>query len=58
MSFLSKGGGPNDFQLVYRKGAKKTDNMKFSCDHRANVLTEALRHHEKFAERVLQQPKV
>ena len=58
LSSAFQGGGPNEFQLVYRKGAKKTDNMRFSCDHRSDVLTEALRHHEKFAERVLQAPKV
>ena len=27
LSKYYQGGGPNEFQLVYRKGAKKTDNM-------------------------------
>ncbi len=35
--------GDLEFQLTFRKGAKKTDNMRFSSDWRAIVLTEGLR---------------
>ena len=31
--------GINEFQLVYRKG-KKNDNMRFSSEWRATILTE------------------
>ncbi|KAK6166630.1 hypothetical protein SNE40_023278 [Patella caerulea] len=39
----------SEFVITMRKG-KKTDNMKFSTDHRADLLTEALRFRNKFAE--------
>lgn len=31
-----------EFIISMKKGAKKTDSMKFSTDHRADLLTEAL----------------
>ncbi|ESP01914.1 hypothetical protein LOTGIDRAFT_238096, partial [Lottia gigantea] len=39
----------SEFIITMRKG-KKTDTMKFSTDHRADLLTEALRFRSKFAE--------
>lgn len=36
-----KAPGNNEFLITMKKG-KKTDTMKFSTDHRANILTEAL----------------
>lgn len=32
----------NEFIITMKKGIKKTDSMKFSTDHRADLLTEAL----------------
>ena len=32
----------NEFTITIVKGPKKTDTMKFSTDHRADLLTEAL----------------
>ena len=32
----------NEFLITMLKGSRKTDTMKFSTDHRADVLTEAL----------------
>ena len=32
----------NEFIITMKKGGKKTDSMKFSTDHRADLLTEAL----------------
>ena len=40
----------NEFLITMRKG-KKTDTMRFSTDHRADLLTEALRFRNKFAEK-------
>ena len=37
-----KAPGNNEFIITMRKGPKKTDTMKFSTDHRADLLTEAL----------------
>jgi hypothetical protein len=37
-----KAPGNNEFIISMRKGPKKTDTMKFSTDHRADLLTEAL----------------
>ena len=45
-----KAPGNNEFIISMRKGPKKTDTMKFSTDHRADLLTEALRFRNKFAE--------
>ncbi|XP_023933252.1 dnaJ homolog subfamily C member 13-like [Lingula anatina] len=39
----------NEFLITMKKGPKKTDTMKFSTDHRADVLTEALRFANQFA---------
>ena len=41
----------NEFIIAMKKSAKKTDTMKFSTDHRADLLTEALRFRNKFAEK-------
>lgn len=35
--------GDMEFQLTFRKGAKKTDTMRFSSEFRSIVLTEGLR---------------
>ena len=35
--------GDQEFTLTFRKGAKKTDNMRFSSEWRTIVLTEGLR---------------
>ncbi|KAF2354993.1 hypothetical protein FHG87_014250 [Trinorchestia longiramus] len=41
--------GANEFQLsMYKKN--KADHMKFSCDHRADILTKALGHRHSFAQ--------
>lgn len=40
----------NEFLITMRKG-KKTDTMRFSTDHRVDLLTEALRFRNKFAEK-------
>ena len=40
----------NEFLITMRKG-KKTDTMRFSTDHRTDVLTEALRFRNRFAEK-------
>ncbi|XP_033727987.1 dnaJ homolog subfamily C member 13-like [Pecten maximus] len=39
----------NEFIITMKKG-KKTDSMKFSTDHRPDLLTEALKFRNKFAE--------
>lgn len=41
----------NEFLITMLKGSRKTDTMKFSTDHRADVLTEALRFRDQFAEK-------
>ena len=37
-----KAPGNNEFLITMKKGSKKTDTMKFSTDHRADILTETL----------------
>ncbi len=37
-----KGPQNNEFIITMRKGPKKTDSMRFSTDHRADLLSEAL----------------
>lgn len=37
-----KGPQNNEFIITMKKGPKKTDTMRFSTDHRADLLTEAL----------------
>ena len=47
------GGGQqsHEFQLSFRKGGgRKTDSFRFSSEHRAEVISDALRHHHRFAE--------
>ena len=48
-----KAQGNNEFMINIKKG-KKVDNMRFSSEYRANILTESLRcahlFCEKFAE--------
>lgn len=46
------GGVSNEFQITMRKD-RKTDTMKFSTEHRAQLLTEAL----KFRHLFLEKPK-
>ncbi len=49
---------PLELTLSFRKGGgRKTDSMRFSSEFRAKILTDALRHHAKFAEGAAQ-PKV
>ena len=45
---LSSQGEHLEFQLQFRKGAKKTDHMRFSSEFRATVLTEGLRLLQRF----------
>ena len=33
----------NEFIITFKKGAKKTDSMRFSSDQRAAIITEAMR---------------
>ncbi|KAL8571849.1 DnaJ subfamily C member 13 [Nucella lapillus] len=40
----------NEFIITMKKGGKKTDTMKFSTDHRADLLTEALKFRNYFAD--------
>ena len=39
---VKAGPNSNEFLITMKKGPKKTDTMKFSTDHRADLLTEAL----------------
>lgn len=39
-----------EFQITMKKGGK-IDNMKFSTEHRAQLLTEALKFSKRFAEK-------
>jgi DnaJ family protein C protein 13 len=43
-------GGGQEWSMCFRKG-KKTDTFKFSTEHRAEVITQALKHHEEFADK-------
>ncbi|GAB1606314.1 dnaJ homolog subfamily C member 13-like isoform X2 [Argonauta hians] len=40
----------NEFSITMRKGQRKVDTMRFSTDHRPDLLTEALRFRKLFAE--------
>ena len=40
----------NEFIITFKKG-KKTDSMRFSSDHRAAIITEAMRFRHEFGER-------
>ncbi|KAK7111432.1 hypothetical protein V1264_011066 [Littorina saxatilis] len=40
----------NEFIITMKKGGKKTESMKFSTDHRADLLTEALKFRNYFAD--------
>lgn len=40
----------NEFHITMRKSNRKTDTMRFSTDHRPDLLTEALRFRSQFAE--------
>ena len=37
-----KAANNQEFIITMKKGAKKTESMRFSTDHRADLLTEAL----------------
>ena len=50
-------GTANEFSVAFRKG-KKTDTFRFSTEHRAEVLTHALRRHEEFADKTFGAGKV
>ena len=50
-------GTNNEFSVTFRKG-KKTDTFRFSTDHRAEVVTHALRRHEEFADKTFGAGKV
>ncbi|KAI0215552.1 hypothetical protein LSAT2_032400 [Lamellibrachia satsuma] len=43
----------NEFVITMKKAQKKSDTMRFSTDHRSDVITEALRFRHKFAEKTL-----
>ncbi|XP_046378006.2 dnaJ homolog subfamily C member 13-like [Haliotis rufescens] len=45
-----RGPTNTEFIITMKKGVKKTDTMKFSTDHRADLLTEALRFRNQFAD--------
>ncbi|XP_076459341.1 dnaJ homolog subfamily C member 13-like isoform X2 [Babylonia areolata] len=45
-----KGPANNEFIITMKKGGKKTDSMRFSTDHRADLLTEALKFYSYFSE--------
>jgi len=45
-----KAQGNNEFIINIKKN-KKTDNMRFSSDHRADILTESLRYSHLFCEK-------
>ncbi|KAK7507621.1 hypothetical protein BaRGS_00001556 [Batillaria attramentaria] len=40
----------NEFIITMKKGGKKTESMRFSTDHRADLLTEALKFRNYFAD--------
>ncbi|XP_064598102.1 dnaJ homolog subfamily C member 13-like isoform X2 [Liolophura sinensis] len=40
----------NELVITMKKGPRKTDSMRFSTDHRADLLTEALRFRDQFVE--------
>jgi hypothetical protein len=40
----------NEFRIAFKKDCK-SDSMTFSCEHRADLLTEALRFQPQFAEK-------
>lgn len=44
------GNANNEFQICMKK-QNKIDNMRFSCDHRTQLLTEALKYRNNFAEK-------
>ena len=50
-------GTANEFSVAFRKG-KKTDTFRFSTEHRAEVVTHALRRHEEFADKTFGAGKV
>ena len=33
----------NEFIITFKKGAKKTDSMRFSSDQRAAIITESMK---------------
>ena len=39
---IVKAPGNNEFNITLKKSAKKNDCMRFSTDHRADLLTDAL----------------
>ncbi|ESO09053.1 hypothetical protein HELRODRAFT_156562 [Helobdella robusta] len=41
----------NEFCIMMKKNNKKTDTMRFSTDHRSDLLTDALRFHRLFADK-------
>lgn len=43
---------PNEFIITMRKG-KKVDNMRFSSEHRTDILSEALIFRHNFAEGII-----
>jgi DnaJ family protein C protein 13 len=47
---LLKGSQRNEFRITFKKDYK-SDSMTFSCDHRADLLTDALRFRPLFAEK-------
>ncbi|KAK2708868.1 hypothetical protein QYM36_014482, partial [Artemia franciscana] len=41
-----------EFQLTVKKGGKKVDTVKFASEHRAQIITEALKHRHMFSDKV------
>ncbi|XP_037090468.1 dnaJ homolog subfamily C member 13-like isoform X2 [Pollicipes pollicipes] len=47
----AKGGSPHEFTILVRKGGgRKTETMRFSSEHRAELITETLRFRAGFGE--------
>lgn len=47
----SNSNSNHDFSLVFYKKDKKQDSMKFSCEHKCLILTEAFKFRHAFAEK-------
>ena len=45
----ARGGSPHEFTILVRKG-KKSETMRFSSEHRAELITETLRYRAGFGE--------
>jgi len=55
---VTKPPAGNEFTITMKKNSKKTETMRFSTDHRSDLLTEALRFRHLFAEKLQTTTKV